>query len=159
MTREKTGARILDGYAVAQQTWAETERKVAVFRDKWGVQPTLALVRAGEHPASIARTCTIRRTCKERGIAFQAHVHPADVSEDLMVELVRDRWIGDVDFDAVKEVAGAITPVPGGTDVMANEMLVRNVLTAALRQCRFGVEQASRVVPVRSRAITGTPAL
>ena len=63
------------------------------------------------------------------------------------------KWVGDVDFDAVKEVAGAITPMPGGIDVVANEMLVRNVLTAALRQCRFGVSQASRVAAVGSRIL------
>ena len=38
---------------------------------------------------------------------------------------------GDVDFDAVKEVAGAITPVPGGVGPMTVAVLLRNTLTAA----------------------------
>ncbi|MBZ0274431.1 bifunctional 5,10-methylene-tetrahydrofolate dehydrogenase/5,10-methylene-tetrahydrofolate cyclohydrolase [bacterium] len=38
---------------------------------------------------------------------------------------------GDVDFDAVKEVAGAITPVPGGVGPMTIAMLMRNTLRAA----------------------------
>jgi len=41
--------------------------------------------------------------------------------------------VGDVDFEAAKEVAGWITPVPGGTGPMTNVMLLRNTLTAAKR--------------------------
>jgi hypothetical protein len=61
------------------------------------------------------------------------------------------KWVGDVDQEAVMEVAGAITPVPGGTGVMTNEMLMRNVLVAAQRQARFGLEFASRADPMRAR--------
>jgi methylenetetrahydrofolate dehydrogenase (NADP+)/methenyltetrahydrofolate cyclohydrolase len=38
---------------------------------------------------------------------------------------------GDVDFDGVKEVAGWITPVPGGVGPMTRAMLLMNTLTAA----------------------------
>jgi methylenetetrahydrofolate dehydrogenase (NADP+)/methenyltetrahydrofolate cyclohydrolase len=38
---------------------------------------------------------------------------------------------GDVDFAAVVEVAGAITPVPGGTGPVTNVMLIRNLIAAA----------------------------
>jgi methylenetetrahydrofolate dehydrogenase (NADP+)/methenyltetrahydrofolate cyclohydrolase len=38
---------------------------------------------------------------------------------------------GDVDFDAVKEVASAITPVPGGVGPMTIAMLLRNVVALA----------------------------
>jgi len=41
------------------------------------------------------------------------------------------RLVGDVDFDAVKEVAAAITPVPGGVGPMTIAMLLRNTLAAA----------------------------
>lgn len=43
------------------------------------------------------------------------------------------RLVGDVDFDTVKEVAGAITPVPGGVGPMTIAMLMKNTLTAARR--------------------------
>jgi len=43
------------------------------------------------------------------------------------------RIVGDVDFDAVKEVAGAITPVPGGVGPMTITMLLSNTLEAARR--------------------------
>ena len=38
---------------------------------------------------------------------------------------------GDVDFEAVKEKASLITPVPGGVGPMTIAMLMRNTLTAA----------------------------
>jgi methylenetetrahydrofolate dehydrogenase (NADP+)/methenyltetrahydrofolate cyclohydrolase len=44
--------------------------------------------------------------------------------------------LGDVDFENVKEVAGMITPVPGGTGPMTNVMLMLNVLEAARRQVK-----------------------
>jgi len=39
--------------------------------------------------------------------------------------------VGDVRFDEVAEVAGAVTPVPGGVGAVTNMMLVRNVVRAA----------------------------
>jgi len=41
------------------------------------------------------------------------------------------RLVGDVDYDAVKEVAGAITPVPGGVGPMTVAMLMGNTVKAA----------------------------
>ena len=44
------------------------------------------------------------------------------------------RLVGDVAFDAVSEVAGAITPVPGGVGPMTIAMLLQNTLNAARRR-------------------------
>jgi methylenetetrahydrofolate dehydrogenase (NADP+)/methenyltetrahydrofolate cyclohydrolase len=46
------------------------------------------------------------------------------------------KLVGDVDFEAVKEVAGAITPVPGGVGPMTIAMLLSNTLKAAKRSIR-----------------------
>jgi methylenetetrahydrofolate dehydrogenase (NADP+)/methenyltetrahydrofolate cyclohydrolase len=45
------------------------------------------------------------------------------------------RLVGDVDFDAVKEKASAITPVPGGVGPMTITMLLYNTVEAARRRC------------------------
>jgi methylenetetrahydrofolate dehydrogenase (NADP+)/methenyltetrahydrofolate cyclohydrolase len=45
---------------------------------------------------------------------------------------------GDVDFEAVREVAGAITPVPGGVGPMTVAYLLHNTLQAARMQRRQG---------------------
>ena len=46
----------------------------------------------------------------------------------------KTRLVGDVDFDTSVEVAGAITPVPGGVGPMTIACLLHNTLTAARRQ-------------------------
>jgi methylenetetrahydrofolate dehydrogenase (NADP+)/methenyltetrahydrofolate cyclohydrolase len=43
------------------------------------------------------------------------------------------RLVGDVDFEAVREKAGWITPVPGGVGPMTIAMLLKNTLVAAQR--------------------------
>jgi methylenetetrahydrofolate dehydrogenase (NADP+)/methenyltetrahydrofolate cyclohydrolase len=45
----------------------------------------------------------------------------------------RTRLVGDVDYDAAKEVAGAITPVPGGVGPMTIACLLANTVTACCR--------------------------
>jgi len=63
-------------------------------------------------------------------------VKPGAVVIDFGFNRLGDKWVGDVDFDEVKEVAGMITPVPGGTGSMTNVMLMRNVLDAAKKQMK-----------------------
>ncbi len=46
------------------------------------------------------------------------------------------RLVGDVDFDNVKYVASAITPVPGGVGPMTIAMVMKNTLAAAIRQMK-----------------------
>ena len=65
-------------------------------------------------------------------------VKPGAVVIDVGINHVDDpsrkrgyRLVGDVDFDAVKKVAGWITPVPGGVGPMTIAMLLRNTVTAA----------------------------
>ena len=61
-------------------------------------------------------------------------VKPGAVVIDVGINRVEDRLVGDVDFGAVRDVASAITPVPGGVGPMTIAMLLRNTLTAAQLQ-------------------------
>lgn len=61
-------------------------------------------------------------------------VRPGAVVVDVGINRVEDRLVGDVDFEAVAEVAGRITPVPGGVGPMTVTMLLENTLQAAI-QC------------------------
>jgi methylenetetrahydrofolate dehydrogenase (NADP+)/methenyltetrahydrofolate cyclohydrolase len=301
-------AKVLNGRELSKKIRFEIKNEVAQFETEYEVTPTLALVRAGDDPASVSYAGMIERTCNQTGIRFEAHTLPADTSEEEVVRLMRklnsdqnvhgiilqqplpagirpevvvevmdpakdvdgahplnagrlaraafvDRpqdvgpyfvpatplgglellkrygvemdgqravivgasnligkpmsllltrhwatvticdlhtkplsdmtkqadilvsvtgvahlisadmikpgatvldfgfaqldgnWVGDVDYEAAVEVAGAISPVPGGTGPMTNVMLMRNTLTAAERQVRLG-KQASRVTPV-----------
>ncbi len=50
---------------------------------------------------------------------------------DVGTNLVDGHVVGDVDFDAVGQIAGAVTPVPGGVGVVTTSILLRNVVAAA----------------------------
>ncbi len=58
-------------------------------------------------------------------------VKPGATVIDVGTNRVDGKLVGDVDFEAVKEIATAITPVPGGVGPMTIAMLLRNTLTAA----------------------------
>lgn len=302
-------AKILDGRKVSKDILNEIEQEVKSYQAEYNATPTLALVRAGDDPASVSYGGMIERTCNKVGITFVAHTRPSDVTEEEMVRLIRNlnadetvngviiqqplpqgirpeviiealdpakdidgahplnagrlaraafvdqpqnvgpyfvpatplgglellkrynvtidgqravivgasnligkplsllltrhwatvtvcdlhtkplsamtkqadilasvtgvahliradmvkegatvldfgfaemdgEWVGDVDFENVAEIAAAISPVPGGTGPMTNAMLMRNTMTAAQRQARLGLREASRVSTV-----------
>ena len=58
-------------------------------------------------------------------------VKPGAVVIDVGVSRQDGELVGDVDFDGVLAVAGAITPMPGGTGPMTRAMLMENTLAAA----------------------------
>jgi methylenetetrahydrofolate dehydrogenase (NADP+)/methenyltetrahydrofolate cyclohydrolase len=60
-------------------------------------------------------------------------VKPGATVIDVGMNRTDDGLAGDVDFEAVKEVAGALTPVPGGVGPMTIAMLLVNTLAAARR--------------------------
>lgn len=61
-------------------------------------------------------------------------VKPGAVVLDVGINRVQKGLVGDVDFDAVKEVASAITPVPRGIGPLTIAMLLENTLRAAALQ-------------------------
>lgn len=58
-------------------------------------------------------------------------VRPGATVIDVGINRLDGGLVGDVDFDSAREVAGAITPVPGGVGPMTIAMLLRNTLLAA----------------------------
>ncbi|GMU20375.1 MAG: bifunctional protein FolD [Phycisphaerae bacterium] len=71
------------------------------------------------------------------------HVKPGAVVIDVGINRVKardeagnevSRTVGDVDYDSVREVAGALTPVPGGVGPVTVTMLLRNTVEAARKQ-------------------------
>jgi methylenetetrahydrofolate dehydrogenase (NADP+)/methenyltetrahydrofolate cyclohydrolase len=61
-------------------------------------------------------------------------IKPGAVVIDFGVNDVEGKMVGDVAYDEAAEVAGMITPVPGGTGPMTNVMLCLNLMEAARRQ-------------------------
>jgi methylenetetrahydrofolate dehydrogenase (NADP+)/methenyltetrahydrofolate cyclohydrolase len=58
-------------------------------------------------------------------------IKPGAAVIDVGMNRTDDGLVGDVDFDTAREVAGAITPVPGGVGPMTIAMLLSNTLRAA----------------------------
>ncbi len=61
-------------------------------------------------------------------------IKPGAIVIDVGINRLDDgRIVGDVDFDSAKDVAGAITPVPGGVGPMTITMLLKNTVISAQR--------------------------
>ena len=72
------------------------------------------------------------RRCYDWDIRRFAHVnHGMPTFGKPHVTSTEEGIVGDVDFDAVQAVAGAITPMPGGTGPMTIGCLLQNTMSAA----------------------------
>jgi 5,10-methylene-tetrahydrofolate dehydrogenase/methenyl tetrahydrofolate cyclohydrolase len=95
-----------------------------------------------------SRTRNIEEECREADVLIAAvgipemvkgsWIKPGAAVIDVGVNRVDDdsiekgyRLVGDVDYDEAKEVAGYLTPVPGGVGPMTIAMLLRNTVRAA----------------------------
>lgn len=63
-------------------------------------------------------------------------VKPGAIVIDVGINRVDGKVVGDVDYEAVKEIAGWITPVPGGVGRMTITMLLENTVEAAEKAAR-----------------------
>jgi methylenetetrahydrofolate dehydrogenase (NADP+) / methenyltetrahydrofolate cyclohydrolase len=90
-----------------------------------------------------SRTRDLPAVCRAADVVIAAVGSPGLVGADMVREgavvidvgtnRTEDGLVGDVDFEAVREKAGAITPVPGGVGPMTRAMLLVNTLRAARR--------------------------
>ena len=82
--------------------------------------------------ASVCREADILVTAAGRPNMFDAdYVKPGAAVVDVGINRTDDGLVGDVDFDAVVGVAGAITPVPGGVGPMTIASLMVNTVALA----------------------------
>ena len=86
-----------------------------------------------------SRTANLAAVCREADILIVAVGRPQMITADMVkpgatvidvgINRIDDgRLVGDVDFDSVASVAGAITPVPGGVGPMTIAMLMYNTI-------------------------------
>jgi methylenetetrahydrofolate dehydrogenase (NADP+) / methenyltetrahydrofolate cyclohydrolase len=73
------------------------------------------------------------------GLVTAAMLKPGVVVVDIGINVVNrgaadEKIVGDVDFESVKAIASAITPVPGGVGPVTNALLMTHVLEAAMAQ-------------------------
>lgn len=116
---------------------------VVVGRSSLVGRPLAALLTAADATVTVAhsRTRDLSEVCSRAellvsaagipGLITAEMVAPGATVIDVGTNRTDDGLVGDVDFDAVAEVAGAITPVPGGVGPMTIAMLLANTVTAA----------------------------
>jgi methylenetetrahydrofolate dehydrogenase (NADP+)/methenyltetrahydrofolate cyclohydrolase len=91
-----------------------------------------------------SRTQNLAEICKSADILVSAVGSPALITKDFVkpgamvfdvgVTRLENKIQGDVDFDAVSEIAGGVTPMPGGTGPMTVACLLENTILAATLQ-------------------------
>lgn len=125
----------------------EGKRCVVIGRSHNVGKPTamLLLQKNGTVTICHSKTKDLNGICKEADILVSAVGKLHTVTKDMVKEgaVVIDvgmnrnengKLCGDVDFDDVCEVAGAVSPVPGGVGLMTVAMLMNNCITAAKLQ-------------------------
>lgn len=130
----------------------EGKRCVIVGRSTIVGRPmaSLLIIHHGTVTIAHSRTRDLGAVCREADILVAAVGRPGTITADMVKPgaVVIDvgttrveapdrprgfRVVGDVDFEAVKEVASWITPVPGGVGPMTIAMLLQNTVEAAER--------------------------
>lgn len=119
------------------------KRAVVVGRSTLVGRPVAALLLAADATVTMAhsRTVDLASICREAEILIAAAGQPRLIDAgmvsqgaaviDVGTNRTDDGLVGDVDFDGVREVAGLITPVPGGVGPMTIAMLLSNTVDAA----------------------------
>src|SRR4029077_19253866 len=128
----------------------EGAEAVVVGRSKLAGVPVARLLLQANATVTIchSRTRDLDATCRRADVLVAAvgvprllgaeAVKPGAVVIDVGVNRLEEGLVGDVDYEAVAEVASAITPVPGGGGPMTIAMLFSNTLQAARMRTTSG---------------------
>lgn len=123
------------------------KKAVVVGRSNIVGKPVAKLLLDRNATVTIAhsRTENLKDVCREADILVAAVGRPQMLTADYIKpgaavidvginRLESGKLVGDVDYEAAKEVAGAITPVPGGVGPMTITMLMRNTIECFLKR-------------------------
>ncbi|HSJ28601.1 MAG TPA: bifunctional methylenetetrahydrofolate dehydrogenase/methenyltetrahydrofolate cyclohydrolase FolD [Acidimicrobiia bacterium] len=133
--------RILDHYGIP----TEGANVVVVGRSFLVGRPLAVMLGSRERNATVtlahSRTTALQELCATADILVAAigrpkmiaghWVKPGATVIDVGINRTDEGLVGDVDFDEAVDVAGAITPVPGGVGPMTIAMLMSNTVAAA----------------------------
>ncbi len=108
-------------------------RPLALLLGKRGIDATVVMAHSRTPDlAGVCREADILVTAVGRPKMFdERFVKPGAAVIDVGINRTDDGLVGDVDFDAVVDVAGAITPVPGGVGPMTIATLLANTVALA----------------------------
>ena len=99
---------------------------------------TLCHSKTQDTPALARQADILIAAMGRMGLVGRDYLKPGAVVLDVGIHLdpVTHRLRGDVDAEAVSELAGAITPVPGGVGAVTSTVLMRHVIDAAERSAK-----------------------
>lgn len=122
-------------------------RAVVLGRSNIVGKPMMSLLLAANATVTVCHSHTrdLPEVTRQADILVAAVGRPGFVTADMVKpgatvidvginRIAPKKLVGDVDFEAVKDVAGAITPVPGGVGLLTIAMLMQNTVTAAKEQ-------------------------
>ncbi len=137
---EKAGAQLEGARAVVLGRSNIVGMPMALLLVKANATVTICHSRTKDLPAVVREADVVIAAIGRPKMVKGDWVKPGAYVIDVGVNRVEDptakrgyRLVGDVDFEAARQVAGAITPVPGGVGPMTIAMLLRNTLRAAQR--------------------------
>ena len=131
--------RMLEAYGIP----VRGKHAVVIGRSNIVGKPMAMLLLAADATVTIchSRTENLAQITRQADILVAAVGRPRFVTEDMVkpgaavidvgINRVDGAIVGDVDFDGVSQVAGYLTPVPGGVGQMTIAMLLANTLDAA----------------------------
>ncbi|MEW5991896.1 MAG: bifunctional 5,10-methylenetetrahydrofolate dehydrogenase/5,10-methenyltetrahydrofolate cyclohydrolase [Chloroflexota bacterium] len=119
---------------------------VAFMLVKGGATVTVCHTRTRDLAAHTRRADIVISAAGRPGLITGAMLKPGAVVIDVGINVVEGRIVGDVDFESAREVAAAITPVPGGVGPLTNALLLAHLVRAAQREAaeRPGERPAER---------------
>ncbi len=125
-------------------------RAVVLGRSNIVGKPMMSLLLAANATVTVCHSHTrdLPEVTRQADILVAAVGRPGFVTADMVKpgatvidvginRVAPKKLAGDVDFEAVKDVAGAITPVPGGVGLLTIAMLMQNTVTAAKEQLKI----------------------
>jgi methylenetetrahydrofolate dehydrogenase (NADP+)/methenyltetrahydrofolate cyclohydrolase len=110
-------------------------KPLSVMLAQKGVDATVTLCHSRTHdlPAVTRLADILVVAIGKANFVTAEMVRPGAVVVDVGINRTDAGLVGDVDYPAVSQIAGAITPVPGGVGPLTRVMLLVNTLTAARR--------------------------
>lgn len=98
------------------------------------VTVTIAHSHSQNLPAVCRRADILVAAIGKAKMITKDYIKPGATVIDVGINVEGDKLYGDVDTEAAKEVAGAITPVPGGVGAVTTRVLIKHVIKAAKLQ-------------------------
>ena len=131
---ERSGATIPGAEAVVVGRSPVVGMPVAFMLVKGGATVTVCHTKTRDLAAQTRRADIVVVAAGRPGLVTGAMLKPGAVVIDVGINVVDGRIVGDVDFESAREVAAAITPVPGGVGPLTNALLLAHLVRAAQRQ-------------------------